>query len=655
MAFNAFTAKRYWDASTNDLALVAGRAENGDAYLVSVAGSTDLGQDGDWQVGDLAYFAIDRWVRVGTPAGVSGVTRASYNALRAYRGPATSATVLSRTTFGDGGGGPFAVKVGDTTSPDDGAMCLVDALGRRWWRIWDNTTVNSLWFTTPNGTDDDLAALIKAEAYARIGGRTLYLAPAACAYVFSSGTGQLVLGNGVKFEGSGTFVFPGATAPIAEWTASGSWIRPTHASNSAVKMAGHGCAVKGINFIHVQPTPSDTPLTAWTPNTYGYCIEQVCSHSFIENIRIVNASHGIHVNYTEGSGGGTNCWIEDVIISAYAVRLRMTNVNDTMDVVGFKARNLWYSSNSNVVDRIRANTIGALLEYVDNLLAFGWEFFEDYKAIVPKDGTCLGNTHGPWNCTFTNTVFNLPQIAMAVDTSTTAARLKFVNTVAQTGNAFGRTWSDVMFQLGSDNIQVDFVGLDIVQAGGQIFDIGAGSGGKVSFTGLRVEGWSTVAAGQPAIGAAAGSQVAIHGVSQFTKPGGAGVRLAGAGQFIMRVSEERIFSYLGASPTVNCNGSYQDYSTRMLSTPLENRYLQGRLAGQIYVATAAVGGTVTLRVKGHPEIVTGAIPATAIGWQSFDSGYIDFAGTDAASFDCIEIVGTNTVVVNNAEVSLLER
>lgn len=587
--------------------------------------------------------------------GSPGIAIDSVADLRLYQGAGTEALVKYRTAFDDGGGGRFAVKLGDTTSSDDGAMCVVDPLGRRWWRLWDNSIVNSLWFTTPNGTDDDLAALIRAEAYARIGGRTLYLAPAGCAYVFSSGTGQLVLGNGVKFKGSGTMVFAGATATIAQWTESGSWIRPTHASNAAVKMAGHGCAVEGINFIHEQPTPSETPSTAWTPNTYGYCIEQVCSHSHIENVRIINASHGIHVNYTEGSGGGTNCWIKDVIISAYAVRLRMTNVNDTMEVSNYKARNLWYSSNSNVVDHIRANTIGALLEYLDNLIAVGWEFFEDYKSILPKDGTCLGITHGPWNCTFTNTIFNLPQIAMAVDTSTTAARLKFVNTVAQAGNAFGRTWSNTLFQLGSDNIQVDFVGLDIVQAGGQIFDIGAGSGGKVSFTGLRVEGWSTVAAGQPAIGAAAGSQVTIHSVSEFTNPGGAGARLAGAGQFIMRVSEERIFSYLGASPTVNCNGSYQDYSTRMLGTPLENRYLQGRLAGQIHIGTAAVGGAVTLRVKGHPEIVTGAIPATATGWQSFDSGYIDFAGTDAAAFDCIEIVGTNTVVVDNAEVSFLRR
>lgn len=64
MAFNALTVKRYWNAATNDLALRAGFGETGDAYLVTVGGTVDIGQIGDWQVGDVAFFALDRWVRV---------------------------------------------------------------------------------------------------------------------------------------------------------------------------------------------------------------------------------------------------------------------------------------------------------------------------------------------------------------------------------------------------------------------------------------------------------------------------------------------------------------------------------------------------------------------------------------------------------------
>ncbi len=65
MAFDALTAIDYWNASTNDRGLVPGRAlYRGAAYVVSVGGTTDLGQAGDWEAGDIAAFVIDRWVRI---------------------------------------------------------------------------------------------------------------------------------------------------------------------------------------------------------------------------------------------------------------------------------------------------------------------------------------------------------------------------------------------------------------------------------------------------------------------------------------------------------------------------------------------------------------------------------------------------------------
>lgn len=134
MPFNAFTAKGLWDASANRPFLVPGRAESGDAYVVSVSGNIDLGQEGDWQAGDLAYFALDRWVRIGSPAKISGVVFATIEKLRLYRGPGTTASVVARAIFGDGGGGRFSVDAADSTSVDDGAMVIVDLLGRRWRR-----------------------------------------------------------------------------------------------------------------------------------------------------------------------------------------------------------------------------------------------------------------------------------------------------------------------------------------------------------------------------------------------------------------------------------------------------------------------------------------------------------------------------------------
>jgi hypothetical protein len=66
-------------------------------------------------------------------------------ALRLYRGPAAYVTLASRVEFGDGGGGLFAIKNGDTTSADDGAMTVVDPLGRRWRRVFDGA-YNALWW-----------------------------------------------------------------------------------------------------------------------------------------------------------------------------------------------------------------------------------------------------------------------------------------------------------------------------------------------------------------------------------------------------------------------------------------------------------------------------------------------------------------------------
>lgn len=55
--------------------------------------------------------------------------------LRLYAGVATTAFLIAHTVFGDEGGGTFAVKPGDTTTPDNDSSVIVDSTGRRWWRV----------------------------------------------------------------------------------------------------------------------------------------------------------------------------------------------------------------------------------------------------------------------------------------------------------------------------------------------------------------------------------------------------------------------------------------------------------------------------------------------------------------------------------------
>lgn len=60
----ALKFKGTWDASTNTPALASGVGANGDIYIVSVAGATDLDGITDWNVGDWAVFNSTSWQKV---------------------------------------------------------------------------------------------------------------------------------------------------------------------------------------------------------------------------------------------------------------------------------------------------------------------------------------------------------------------------------------------------------------------------------------------------------------------------------------------------------------------------------------------------------------------------------------------------------------
>lgn len=62
---------------------------------------------------------------------------ASVAALRASTAAQDIVLVSGYYAPGDGGGGPFARLIGDTTTVDDGAEVIVDAAGRRFKRLWD--------------------------------------------------------------------------------------------------------------------------------------------------------------------------------------------------------------------------------------------------------------------------------------------------------------------------------------------------------------------------------------------------------------------------------------------------------------------------------------------------------------------------------------
>ena len=63
-AIGALNYKGTWNALTNSPTLASGVGNNGDYYVVSVAGSTNLDGITDWQIGDWAVFNGSIWQKI---------------------------------------------------------------------------------------------------------------------------------------------------------------------------------------------------------------------------------------------------------------------------------------------------------------------------------------------------------------------------------------------------------------------------------------------------------------------------------------------------------------------------------------------------------------------------------------------------------------
>lgn len=76
MPFNSVNTAQYWNAATNQPPIRSGIGEPGTAYIVSVAGSTDIDGVSDWQVDDWIVFGLDKWYRIPVGFGYSDALKA---------------------------------------------------------------------------------------------------------------------------------------------------------------------------------------------------------------------------------------------------------------------------------------------------------------------------------------------------------------------------------------------------------------------------------------------------------------------------------------------------------------------------------------------------------------------------------------------------
>jgi hypothetical protein len=125
--------KGAWNASTNVPTLVSSTGTNGDYYVVSVAGNTNLNGITDWQVGDWALFNGTVWQKIDQTNSVTSVNGQQGAVVLGYSdvgAPSTSGTNATGTwAIGISGNAATATSATSATTADKVAHALTIGSG----------------------------------------------------------------------------------------------------------------------------------------------------------------------------------------------------------------------------------------------------------------------------------------------------------------------------------------------------------------------------------------------------------------------------------------------------------------------------------------------------------------------------------------------
>ena len=489
----------------------------------------------------------------------------------------------------------------------------------------------------------DKAAVNAAINAARVYGGVVYLPSLGKPYLIDG----ISLPNGVHLRGDPVKSFAGAAATLAATSAYGTWIKPSSAVDPCVTLLGHGSAVSDLAFIYTQPEPGQ----GWIPNDYAPAIRVKASQTDVANIVFVGASRMIQYDYTEASGGGTYNRLRDIFGMGFAYGIQFNNVNDTMEARRIHFRNLWRQSNPNVVAYMEANSKGMDIGYLDNCLLSDIEFFQIAVGMSFRNQTCLGNTHSAFNIQAVNLDFNLVRQALKVENANTVVTGRFTNTLVQGDTATGQTAH--MFALNSNGVDSQFDGMTVNEVGAQLMEVGGGTSGRVSMSGLRVKNYGALGVGQVCFAANAGALVRFSDAPDITKKPTDGTRYAGAGRFSMPSEKWRVFNRFGeATGTGTGIGNLLGTgSTDSIVVPIEQGYTQMRISGDINITQAQASGVMKFQLSGYPEVVTPNINAATTGNKIFDSGWIDLASFTARA-GRLFYAATSGVVWTNGTVTV---
>ena len=155
------------------------------------------------------YISRTDVVLRGELAGIDGanfIGGATYAQLRAYSGDAVKIQCVGRDNVFDNAYGWFHVDESDTTSADNDATILIDALGKRWKRQWIHGVMPEWFGAKGDGVTFDDTALANAFSFARTNGIQVVGRPSAVYLVSQTVNFRANFnGNFCSFKASNTF------------------------------------------------------------------------------------------------------------------------------------------------------------------------------------------------------------------------------------------------------------------------------------------------------------------------------------------------------------------------------------------------------------------------------------------------------------------
>jgi hypothetical protein len=395
-------------------------------------------------------------------------------------------------------------------------------------KLGDSINVKDYGAVGDGSTDDSASIQAALNACGARGGGVVAIPGTGNPYIIDTG---LTIPEGVWLVGEGRTYHGPPYFSAADWSDRGTWLQPTDMVNPAITM-GYGCGVRGLNIIYDQVEP--VVSVPYVPTTFPYAIKATQSMFGIDDIWIIGGTHGINVEYNSANGGGTFSWLNNIFLDTHNVGIRWKNVNDTMKITNFHQRNLWHYNSAEVLAYRETNLIGWDVQYLDNIMADGLEFFQCAIAIKLTDSTVnngglgtITQACGYW--TLSNVQFNLCKQAMKVAAGDTSGQILMQNVVAQSDIVSGSA-ADFFFDFGSDDMFVMMTNVWVNFVGRGAFKIGNGTGGQLSIGGVLRCKFNGNNGGDSAFSVGAGAMCAIPaGIHEVSPHIGSPAVFTGAG------------------------------------------------------------------------------------------------------------------------------